>query len=50
MLDGKFAAAQVRVFEEDKAATHEITYEMWKHRPLKEKFIEHLSSLIAWEL
>ena len=34
VLDAKFAEEQVRVFEEDKGPAREITYEMWKRRPL----------------
>ncbi len=33
----RFAAAQVRVFEEDKSRSREITLDDWRHRPTHEK-------------
>jgi cardiolipin synthase len=50
VLDGQFAAEQIRVFEEDKGKSRRITYEMWKKRPMGEKLIEGVASLLAWEL
>jgi cardiolipin synthase len=50
VLDAKFGAEQVRMFEEDKAAAREVTFEMWQRRPFREKVAEHLASLLGWEL
>jgi cardiolipin synthase len=50
VLDGTFAAEQIRVFEEDKGKSREVTFEMWKHRPMGEKVSEAIASLLAWEL
>ena len=37
VLSRRFAAAQVRVFEEDKRRSREITLDGWRHRPAHEK-------------
>ncbi len=50
VLNGPFAREQVRMFEQDKEKAHEINYTAWLKRPLREKILEHTSSLLAWEL
>ena len=36
----EFAEAQVRIFEEDKRKSREVTYEQWKKRSLWKRFLE----------
>jgi cardiolipin synthase A/B len=50
VYDGEFARRQVEVFGDDRLHAKEITYEAWSHRPLRERAIERLSKLFAWEL
>jgi cardiolipin synthase len=50
ILDAEFAAAQARVFEADKARSREITLEMWRARPWKEKAKEWLAGRIRSQL
>jgi|SRR4249919_2719779 len=40
VYDAKFAARMTQVFEEDLAKGKPYTYETWKNRPMKEKFME----------
>jgi cardiolipin synthase len=40
----EFAAEQVRVFEEDKKNSREVTYENWKKRSLWKRFMEVLTA------
>lgn len=46
VLDKKFAAEQVKVFEEDKKNSRLVTYKQWKRRPLWRKVIGHCGRLI----
>ncbi|MDB5292478.1 MAG: phospholipase D/Transphosphatidylase [Phycisphaerales bacterium] len=50
VLDAKFAAGQIKVFEDDKRHSREFTYEMWNHRPLGEKISEQFASILSWLL
>jgi cardiolipin synthase len=50
VLDAGFAAAQAKVFEEDKRRARRITLEEWRRRPLREKAIERLASLLRLQL
>ncbi len=50
VLDPEFAAEQIRVFEEDRARSKEITLEAWRARPWKEKLVERLASLLRSQL
>jgi cardiolipin synthase len=50
VLDPTFAAGQIQVFEADRKKAKPITYEAWKHRPLKEKVMEGMAWLVSWEL
>ena len=42
VYDKDFAARMSEVFEKDLVPTKQYTYEMWKKRPLKEKFAEKI--------
>ena len=50
VLDQKFAESQIRMFEDDKGHTKQITYENWADRPLGEKILNHLANLLGGEL
>ncbi len=45
-IEPKWALEMSEVFEKDKARTIEMTYEQWKSRPLNEKIIEFVSSIL----
>jgi cardiolipin synthase len=48
--DGAFAKRQTAIFEEDLQSARRVTLEEWKHRPLKEKVMEHLAGLLRSQL
>jgi cardiolipin synthase len=50
ILDPEFAAAQARVFEADRERARQITLEMWRARPTKEKLKEWLAGLVRSQL
>ena len=50
VFDGDFAREQTAVFERDKARSHRVTLEEWKHRPLTEKVVERLAALFRSQL
>jgi len=50
IYDEAFAAAQTVQFEADLKQSKRITFEAWKTRPLREKVIEHLASLLSIKL
>jgi cardiolipin synthase len=50
VLDAKFAAGQIRVFEEDRKRARQITFEEWRNRPPTERLAEFFASLLDWEL
>lgn len=50
VLDAGFADGQIKVFEEDRKRAKPVTYEAWRRRPLKEKVVEGMAWLMAWEL
>jgi cardiolipin synthase len=50
VLDADFAAQQTRIFEEDKAASQEVTLEEWEHRPLSEKVYGSVGALLRSQL
>ncbi|HSH39378.1 MAG TPA: phospholipase D-like domain-containing protein [Chthoniobacterales bacterium] len=50
VLDEKFVAEQIRVFEEDLRHAREITYDEWKRRPMREKIKGYLGSVIRQQL
>ncbi len=45
-IEPKWAQEMAEVFEKDKARTVEMTYDQWKNRPLNEKIIEFISSIL----
>jgi cardiolipin synthase len=50
VFDADFARRQSEVFENDKARSHRVTLEEWKHRPLSEKVVERLAGLLRSQL
>ena len=50
VYDKQFAERLEDVFEADLARTRKVTFEMWKKRPLQEKAMEKLSSLVSSQL
>lgn len=50
VMDARFAAGQVAVFETDKSRAHPVTYDEWLHRPVGEKLADGFWSLLGWEL
>lgn len=46
VYDRSFAAEQEQIFRADLANSKRVTYEEWQQRPLKEKFVERISSLM----
>lgn len=50
ICDHEFARKQVEIFEADRKRSRRITYDEWKHRPLREKIIEHAAGLLRSQL
>ncbi len=50
IYDAAFAKAQTVQFEADLKQSKRVTLEAWKDRPLKEKALEHLASLLSAQL
>lgn len=50
IYDAKFAEAQTVQFETDLKQSKRITLEAWRDRPLKEKALEHLASVLSAQL
>jgi cardiolipin synthase len=50
VLDPRFAAEQVAVFEADLARSRVVTLEAWRDRPLREKLSERLAVLLRTQL
>jgi len=50
ILDGPFAAAQSRIFEEDLKRSRRITLEEWENRPWTERLWEHTLGLLSSQL
>ena len=50
IYDRSFAAEQVKVFEADLARSRRIEFAEWEARPLKEKLIEQLASILDSQL
>ncbi len=50
ILDRDFAARQTAIFEQDLKASRVVTFEAWQNRPLKERLLERLSSLLRSQL
>jgi cardiolipin synthase len=50
IYDAAFAAEQVRIFDADLASSRRTTLAQWQARPLKEKLLEQLASLLGSQL
>jgi cardiolipin synthase len=50
VMDAAFAKEQARIFDEDKKKSTRVTYEMWKHRPLRERVMEQVARLLRAQL
>ena len=50
VYDGVFAARQTQVFEADLTRSKRVTLKQWQDRPLKEKALEQLTSLLGSQL
>ncbi len=50
LLDADFAANQIRIFEQDKAHSKQVTMKEWKRRPWTEKILENLSRLLRYQV
>jgi len=50
VLDGDFAPAHTRIFEEDKARSKEITLGDWRRRPVSERILGHTASLLRAQM
>jgi len=50
VLDESFALNQLKIFNDDWANSHPITYEQWKNRPMQEKLLETLASIVKSQL
>ncbi len=50
VFDTAFAEELVKVFQKDKARSRQVTYEDWKHRPLKERMAERMAGLLRSQL
>jgi len=50
IYDAGFAAEQAAIFNADLAKSRRITVAEWQSRPLKEKLLEHLASLLGSQL
>lgn len=50
VLDGEFAAEQIRTFERDLGRAREVTLEEWKNRPHSEKAKEFAAGLLRSQL
>jgi cardiolipin synthase len=47
VLDSKFAAEQIRVFDDDLKHSQRITYEQWKKRPIGDQLFDGFSNLFG---
>jgi cardiolipin synthase len=50
IYDAEFAASQTAQFEKDLKQSKRVSLEAWRDRPLHEKAMEHLASLLASQL
>jgi cardiolipin synthase len=50
IYDASFAAEQVRIFDADLAKSQRIDLATWRARPLQDKIVEHLASLLGSQL
>jgi cardiolipin synthase len=50
IYDREFARQQSAIFDADIEKSHLVTYEEWLRRPMLEKLIEKVVSLLDWQL
>lgn len=50
ILDATFAREQTTIFEQDLKRSRVVTHAQWLARPLREKLVEHVSSLFSAQL
>lgn len=50
VYDKGFAERLENVFEQDMKQSRRITYQEWQHRPLRQKLMEKISSLLGSQL
>jgi cardiolipin synthase A/B len=50
VFDAEFASRQIAIFEADKVRARPVSFEEWKHRPLREKVMEHAAGLLRSQL
>ena len=50
IYDARFAQQQAAIFDADLQHARRISYDEWRQRPLRERLVERLSSLIGWQL
>jgi cardiolipin synthase A/B len=50
IVDADFAASQTLTFEEDLKVARTVTYASWRHRPVRERLSEWMSSIIQSQL
>jgi cardiolipin synthase A/B len=50
IYDAVFARRQIEVFRDDLAKSRQVTLEAWRNRPLKEKALEKLASVLRVQL
>ena len=50
VLDGEFARRHIETFERDKERSREITFEMWKRRPIAEKIRGNLGKVLRAQM
>ncbi|HEY1328067.1 MAG TPA: phospholipase D-like domain-containing protein [Casimicrobiaceae bacterium] len=50
IYDAAFARRQIEIFEADRARSKPFTYEDWRNRPLTEKLLEDLASILRLQL
>ncbi|MEP6810261.1 MAG: phospholipase D-like domain-containing protein [Chthoniobacterales bacterium] len=50
ILDHDFVGAHIRIFEDDKRHSREITLADWRHRPLREKIKGRLGAILASQM
>jgi cardiolipin synthase len=50
LLDASFAAEHLRIFEEDKSRSREVSIEDWRNRPWKEKVVGSIAKLARLQM
>lgn len=50
IYDAAFAQRQIAIFEDDRAQSRPFTYEDWRNRPLREKLLEEVASVLRLQL